>query len=415
MSPSSFRSVLRLAAAVAVVGCGSGSSSNAPVATGGNSNATGGAAGVGGASTTGGEKATGGAGATGGTPNNTGGSITGTGGANDTGGTDIGGTGGTRTGGTGSNTGGTNPDGTGGNSGGANTGGTVSNTGGTNTGGNTGGANAGGTGGNTGGTAGATTSDIATGGLLGSGGTVSGGASGSGGSTADPFVLDWEDNFDSFDSSLWQLMTHTWDGNLAQFSTENTEVASGILSINLTSEPSDAAKPYRGVEMRSTKTITYGKISARIRFAQGPGVVSGLVAIYTPWPAGDWNEIDIEHLGNSPTSVQLNCMYYAGTPVANPTTSVTPTQDPQMASLGFDAEAGFHQYDVEWTPASVRFVIDGTVTRTWTAHIDKMKLAQNILFTIWASSSADWAGAISSAAIPTSADIDWIKVYSSNG
>ncbi len=229
------------------------------------------------------------------------------------------------------------------------------------------------------------------------------------------FVLDWEDNFDSFDSSKWSLQTHTWDGNLAQFSTQNTKVASGILSINLTREASDATKPYRGVEMRSVKTLTYGKISARVRFAKGPGVVTGLVAIYTPWPAGDWNEIDIEHLGKSPTAVQLNCMYYAGTPIANPTTSVKPTEDPQMVSLGFDVEAGFHQYDVEWTPAGVKFIINGTLQRTWTAQIAKMKLPQNILFTIWASSSADWAGAISSATIPTSAEIDWIKVYSWKG
>jgi endo-1,3-1,4-beta-glycanase ExoK len=110
-----------------------------------------------------------------------------------------------------------------------------------------------------------------------------------------------------------------------------------------------------------------------------------------------------------------SCMYYAGTPVANPTTSVSPTQDPQVVSLGFDAEAGFHQYDVEWTPAGVKFFIDGTLQRTWTAQIARMKLPQNILFTIWASSSADWAGAISSATIPTSAEIDWIKVYSWKG
>jgi beta-glucanase (GH16 family) len=83
-----------------------------------------------------------------------------------------------------------------------------------------------------------------------------------------------------------------------------------------------------------------------------------------------------------------------------------------MTSLGFDAESGFHQYDVEWTPAAVKFIVDGATVRTWSAQIARMKLPQNILFTIWASSSADWAGPISSATIPTTADIDWIKVYS---
>lgn len=249
------------------------------------------------------------------------------------------------------------------------------------------------------------------------GGVSVGGAGANGGSSAavtgtDPFVQVWKDDFDSFDASKWELMTHSWEGNLAQFSTDNVSVASGVLSINLTAATGDAAKPYRGVEMRSKRTLTYGKVSARVRFARGAGVVSGLVTIYTPWPADNWNEIDIEHLGKSPTSTQLNCMVYTGAPVTAPVTqSVSPTQDPLSVNLGFDAEADFHQYDIEWTPASVIFSIDGKLSRTWTKEIARMTLPQNILFTIWASSSADWAGAMTSSSAPTSAQIDWIRVY----
>jgi beta-glucanase (GH16 family) len=192
-------------------------------------------------------------------------------------------------------------------------------------------------------------------------------------------------------------------------------VTSGILSINLTKEGSDAAKPYRGVEMRSIKTMTYGKLSARVRFAKGPGVVTGLVTIYTPWPAGDWNEIDIEHLGNSSNTSQLNAMVYTGTPVANCTASVTPTQDPQVVALGFNAETDFHQYDIEWTPTSVKFFIDGNLLRTWSANISRLKLQMNILLTIWASNSASWAGALNTSSAPTSAEVDWIKVYNWKG
>jgi endo-1,3-1,4-beta-glycanase ExoK len=256
----------------------------------------------------------------------------------------------------------------------------------------------------------------------GSGGTTAiGGSSALGGSTAatstaaagsSSFVLAWEDNFDAFDSSAWQLMTHSWDSNLAQFSTSNVSVAAGILSIHLTAATGDTAKPYRGVEMRSTKTITYGKVSARIRFAKGSGVISGLVTIYTPWPADNWNEIDIEHLGKTPTSSQLNCMVYTGPPVTPPVTqSVSPTEDPLVVSPGFDAESAFHQYDIEWTTVSVKVLMDGVVMRTWTKDIARMTLPQNILFTIWASNSADWAGALTSSSAPTTADIDWIRVY----
>ena len=43
--------------------------------------------------------------------------------------------------------------------------------------------------------------------------------------------------------------------------------------------------------------------------------------------------------------------------------------------------------------------------------IDRLKLPQNILLTIWASSAAGWAGPIDTTTAPTSADYDWIRVY----
>jgi beta-glucanase (GH16 family) len=236
-----------------------------------------------------------------------------------------------------------------------------------------------------------------------------GGGPDSGGT--DPFVLAWQDDFDTLDSSAWQLQTFTYDGNEATFSTQNASVADGLLTISLTAASAGAAKPYLGVEMRSAKTLTYGKVSARMRFASGSGVVSGLVLFYTPYPNCDWNEIDIEHLGKSSNSSQLNAQVYTGTSDPNCTTSVTPTQDPQVVDLGFNAEADFHIYDIEWTPAGVKYFGDGVLLRTWSANIARLKLPETILLTIWASSSADWAGALMASSVPASAQVDWIKVY----
>jgi endo-1,3-1,4-beta-glycanase ExoK len=86
-----------------------------------------------------------------------------------------------------------------------------------------------------------------------------------------------------------------------------------------------------------------------------------------------------------------------------------------IANLGTNAETDFHQYDIEWTPSSVKYFIDGTLLRTWTDHIGLMNQPQTILLTIWASSAASWAGPITPTSAPTSADVDWIKVYSWNG
>jgi endo-1,3-1,4-beta-glycanase ExoK len=256
------------------------------------------------------------------------------------------------------------------------------------------------------------TTPAASSGQAGNGGA---GSSGSNADAGDAFTLAWQDDFDTLDLTAWQLQTFTFGGNLAQFSTQNASVANGILTISLTPNPNSTAEPYNGVEMRSSKTLTYGKVSTRMRFATGSGVVSGLVLFYTPYPNCNWNEIDIEHLGDSASSSQLNCQVYTGTPVAGCATSVTPTPDPLVVPLGVDAEADFHQYDIEWTPAAVKFFIDGTLLRTWTAHIDLMNLPETILLTIWASNAASWAGPITSTSAPTSADIDWIKVYSWNG
>ena len=233
-----------------------------------------------------------------------------------------------------------------------------------------------------------------------------------GGTNTGTFQLSWEDNFDTFDSSRWALQTHTWDGNLAQFSTTNTSFANGIATLNLTPEPTDTAKPFRGVEMRSRDTLTYGKVESRIRFAKGSGVISLLVLIYTPWPSDDWNELDIETLGQYSDRTQFNVNIYTGAPTTPPVAqSVSPTQFPELSTLGFDPTADFHDYAIEWTPAEARFVVDGVVKRTWSAQIDRLKLPQNILLTIWASSAAGWAGPIQSDSAPTSADYDWIRVY----
>jgi beta-glucanase (GH16 family) len=232
------------------------------------------------------------------------------------------------------------------------------------------------------------------------------------GTVSGPFRLAWQDDFDTLDLSRWQLMTHSWDSNLAQFSTENARVVDGILQLQLTSAPSDTIKPFRGVELRSLQALTYGKVEARVRFARGSGVVSAMVMIYTPWPADDWNELDIEFLGRYSDRVQFNSMVYTGPPQTPPVAeSVTPTMYPELVPLSFDPSADFHVFAVEWTPENATFSVDGVASHVWTTAIERMTLPQNILLTIWASSSSEWAGAIAPDTAPVTADYDWVRVY----
>jgi endo-1,3-1,4-beta-glycanase ExoK len=198
------------------------------------------------------------------------------------------------------------------------------------------------------------------------GGSSSGGAgassagAGSGGAS-EPFVLLFRDDFDSLDTSRWQLMTHSWAGNLAKFAAAPVSVNDGVLTSTLLDAPAGTVDGgettlFLGAEVRSFATLTYGRVRARIRFARASAVVSSLVTIYTPWPADNWNELDVESLGAEPSRVQFNSMVYTG-PLPAPTTPVSPT-------------------------------------------------------TIWASSSAAWAGPVSAATSMASASYDWIELYS---
>ena len=244
------------------------------------------------------------------------------------------------------------------------------------------------------------------------GASAAGGGTGStpeaistGGVQAARFELAWEDPFDTVDLTRWQLMTHSWDGNLAQFG-DNATVNDGVLNLALT-PTDDPDKPYRGVEMRSRETLTYGKVEASMRFAAGSAVVSSLVLIYTPWPPDDWNELDIEFLGKDTDRVQFNHM--VNIPPADPATGHV--QFPELVTLDFNPADDFHTYAIEWVPGEARFLVDGAVLHTATEEMARMVLPQNILLTIWASDSSAWAGPLDETTAPTSATYDWIRVY----
>lgn len=234
------------------------------------------------------------------------------------------------------------------------------------------------------------------------------------------FSLVFRDDFNHFDSNRWQLMTHSWGGNLALFSADTVSVSDGMMRIKLLdAQPGTSSggesKPYLGAEVRSIDTISYGRVSARAKLAKGSAVVSALVTIYTPWPADSWNEFDIESLGKNTHEIQFNSMVYTGPKLTPPiTASVTPTQYPLMQELGFDSSADFHVYTIEWTPTEAKFLIDDVVYHRWVDRMDLVGLPQNILMTIWASNITTWAGPVTADTVKGEAIYDWIEVWRYN-
>ncbi len=52
----------------------------------------------------------------------------------------------------------------------------------------------------------------------------------------DTFQLEWEDNFDNFNTQRWSKANWTFDGNLVDFSPDNVTVEDGLLVLSLTDE-----------------------------------------------------------------------------------------------------------------------------------------------------------------------------------
>jgi beta-glucanase (GH16 family) len=236
----------------------------------------------------------------------------------------------------------------------------------------------------------------------GAGTSNGGGASGSGGtSPLDAFQLLWRDDFDSFDSNRWTKATHTFPENLAQFSAANVLVEAGLLKLRVTEVP-NGPKPYAGAEIYSVQEFKFGRFEGRIKFCAGSGLVSSLFT-YKEDVEQSWQEIDIEHLGNLPKSIQYNLIYG---------TLAERKYQPKVVTFDYTPTAEFHDYAIEWKPDGITFYVDGQQTHhdVQATIQDAAKLRMNAWPTD--NSVTSFAGPLDTNAIPCEAQYDWIQVFS---
>lgn len=227
------------------------------------------------------------------------------------------------------------------------------------------------------------------------------------GAPPDGWVLVWQEDFDARDAAFearWDVGTHTFDGNLAQFVPQNVVVEGGLLTLRLTPEPA-GSRAYSGAELRTdnqTGFFRYGRFEARMRAARGSGVISSLFTYrYDPW-----QEVDIEFKGRDTRAVQANIFYNEGT--ANVPYEVPPF--PEDALLPFDAADAFHVYAFEWEPGVIRWFVDGTQVLESQNPAQVPYLPQQLMMNIWAT-DAPWAGPFVPSALPAEAQYDWVRVY----
>lgn len=222
------------------------------------------------------------------------------------------------------------------------------------------------------------------------------------------FVLLWQDDFDSFDESRWNRHDHTFPENAAYFSHDNVVVEAGKLILHLTAKAdydpnNEHDRPYLGAEVSTKELFKHVRITARIKFARGQGVVSSLFT-YSDNAGVFWNEIDVEYLGYKDQEVQYN-LITSNCGTCGSDRSAVPYPD----FLGIAPYADFHEYEVTWTPAGVSFQVDHLPR--WSRSVPNLDADMRIRMNVWPTSGLDpFAGTLDPGAIPTFAEYDWVRV-----
>jgi len=174
-----------------------------------------------------------------------------------------------------------------------------------------------------------------------------------------------------------------------------------ILGVLIFSNSLTFAKQFKGAELRTRDTFTYGRFEVSFIPAKREGVVSSFFTYHEITSVNNWNEIDFEFVGRYDNQIQVNV--------------ISPGQRNHEASipLGFNPYADFHTYAFEWTPEYIAWFVDGEeIYRQTEDHISEISRAQKIMMNIWPPNYIDWVGKIDAAHLPARAYYDWVSYAS---
>lgn len=147
------------------------------------------------------------------------------------------------------------------------------------------------------------------------------------------------------------------------------------------------AKEGDGPTFTSTKYLFFGRVDITMRVSPGAGIVSTFVL-----QSDVLDEVDWEWLGGNSAVGQANYFSKGDT-----STYGKLEQDITIS----DTEGTFHTYSVNWTPESIEWLVDGTVTRTLTYASNPDQFPQTpmqVKFGTWCGGCSDqegtreWAG-----------------------
>ncbi len=164
-------------------------------------------------------------------------------------------------------------------------------------------------------------------------------------------------------------------------------------------------KPYKGGEVYSTQTYSYGRMEMRMRMAIGSGILSTFFTYKNGSEMDNtfWEEIDIEVFGkDGAVAWQSNIITGQGTRATSEEIHTHP----------FSLANGYHTYALEWTPDHVAWEIDGVVVRETTgSQVEALENPHSLRFNIWAANDEGWVGPFDTESLPQYQFVNWISYY----
>lgn len=241
------------------------------------------------------------------------------------------------------------------------------------------------------------------------------------------YILIWQDEFNESgmgessmpDTNKWyyEKGSHGWGNKELQNYIEGTDgkdtcalISNGTLKIMAKKKNNQVIS----VRMNTIDSWKYGYFEARLKLPPGKGTWPAFWMLpknFKSWPLD--GEIDImEEVGFRPnwTSSAIHCKSY------NHSIKTEKTGEQFIAT----AQSGFHVYAMEWTEDYIECYVDGKShfrfendkkgdKNTWPFNVPfylKLNLA-------W---GGNWGGAqgVDESALPTTYEIDYVKVYQKN-
>ncbi|WP_300027883.1 glycoside hydrolase family 16 protein [uncultured Maribacter sp.] len=205
--------------------------------------------------------------------------------------------------------------------------------------------------------------------------------------------------------SVSSSVANTWE----TLSFDFTGVAAGtydrvVLFFDFSVSPSGGITSGR-IKSENLFEFTYGRVEIRAKLPSSGGTWPALWALganfdEVGWPAA--GEIDImEHVGNNNNTIS-SALHYPGNSAGNAVVGSTPVEN---------AISEFHNYTVEWTPDSIKFVVDDQLVHNSIVNNATTPFNADFFLIMNVAMGGTLGGTIDPAFTEDTMEVDYVRVY----